>query len=80
MLAQVFRNFEPTQFALSAFCLTVFFSAPLLAFETWVGSEERAPSFLRSPWWQQLPAWAYLALMLVVFQAERTSAFIYFQF
>ena len=80
MLKQVFVNFVPTSFAGSAFVLTLFFAAPLLAFEQVLGSEERAQTFLARPWWQQVPAWSYLALMLVVFQAARTSAFIYFQF
>ena len=80
MLVRVFTNFVATPFAMSALWLTLFFSVPLLAFEFWVGREDKVPAFLQKPWWQQLPAWGYIAVMVVVFQASRTSAFIYFQF
>ena len=80
MLTQVFVNFSPTSFAASALVLMLFFAAPLFVFEQWLGSEEHAQSALVRPWWLQAPAWSYAAIMLVVFQASRTSAFIYFQF
>ena len=80
MLVQVFVNFVPTTFAFSALAYLLFFATPLIAFETRLRGEENAPAFLARPWWQQVAFWGYLAVMVVVFQAARTSEFIYFQF
>jgi len=59
---------------------TTFYAAPLLLFEQLLGSDENASTFIARPWWQQAPAWSYVAVMLVVFQAARSGQFIYFQF
>ena len=80
MLAQVFANFAVTPFAVSALAFTTFYAAPLLLFEQLLGSDENASTFIARPWWQQAPAWSYVAVMLVVFQAARSGQFIYFQF
>jgi len=80
MLGRVFTAFDPSAFAGSSFVYLLFFGVPLLTFEFWLGSEVNAPRFLAESWWKQWFFWAYIALMIVVFQAARTSEFIYFQF
>ncbi len=80
LLGILVTEFRITAFAGSALCSIVFFCAPLFLLEVWTRGEKELGKIWNGHWSLQSGLYSYVLLMIVVFHAERTREFIYFQF
>ncbi len=80
MLRLITTDFTVTPAVLSAVTFMALLAAPLLVLEQAIGGERHLDRFVVLPAPARGLAYAYVAVMLLVFHAERPVEFIYFQF
>src|SRR6185436_4936016 len=80
MLRLMTTSFTVTPLVVSALIFMVLLAAPVLLLEQLIGGERHLDRFLVLPPPARGLAYAYVAVMLLVFHAERQVEFIYFQF
>jgi D-alanyl-lipoteichoic acid acyltransferase DltB (MBOAT superfamily) len=80
MLRLMTTSFAVTPMVISALLFMALLAAPLLLLEQMIGGERHLDRFLVWPSPARGLAYAYVAVMLLVFHAERPVEFIYFQF
>ncbi len=67
-------------FAKAGLILMGFYYLPVLILEWWTKGEHAVQRISRAPWFWQTSVYAYLILMIIIFQAEENVGFIYFAF
>ena len=80
MFRALFFNFHGSGFALYAFSMLVFFTAPLILFELWLERSGDLLKLIKVNWKYRAFAYTYLVFMLIVFPPIQPQVFIYFQF
>ncbi len=79
-MMKIFTDHEVTQFAVFGGAMIIFYCLPLMAYEYWT---ERARDMLildKSNIYVRASAYAYMVMMMIVFQPLMDQQFIYFQF
>jgi hypothetical protein len=73
-------NFEITPFAIGSFGMVVFYTGPLLVYESWLQKRPDPLEIGPLGWMRPALGYAYCAVMMLYFAPLDTHAFIYFQF
>lgn len=80
MTAAVVTDFAPSARQLTPLLMCLFYAGPILALEAWLAGEQRIQRLTEHHWMLRGAVYAYFVVMMLVFQAETASEFIYFQF
>jgi alginate O-acetyltransferase complex protein AlgI len=80
MLGRITGDFRLTPFAVSAFCMIVFYAGPLLVYEFWLEQKDDLLKLTRAHWLVRGCVYSYCVFMLWFFPPPVSNVFIYFQF
>ncbi|MEX2301077.1 MAG: MBOAT family protein [Bryobacterales bacterium] len=80
MLSAILTNFQITPFAMGAFGMLVFYTAPLLVYEAWLQKWQDPLEIRPFGWLRPALGYTYCAVMMLYFAPLDTHEFIYFQF
>ncbi len=77
---RIITDWHMTPLASTMFNLLLFYAGPLFLYEVWVEHRQRLTALLETSWAPRALAYAYCAVMLIVFPSPVAHEFIYFQF
>jgi alginate O-acetyltransferase complex protein AlgI len=80
MLAALMGEWHVSTLALGGLAMIAFHAGPMFLWESIYGGENRLPALRRRHWFLAASVLTYLVVMLLLFCAEKSSEFIYFQF
>ncbi len=80
MLAALGGEWHVSTLAVGGLAMIAFHAGPMFAWESLFGSEKRLPELRARHWLLGAAVLVYLVVMLLLFSAEKSSEFIYFQF
>ncbi len=77
---RIITDWHMTSLASTMVNLLLFYAGPLFLYELWVEHRKRLTALVETNWAPRTLAYAYCALMLIVFPSPVAHEFIYFQF
>jgi D-alanyl-lipoteichoic acid acyltransferase DltB (MBOAT superfamily) len=80
MIAALLGEWHASSLALGGLAMIAFYAGPMFLWECLFGSEKRLPLLRTRSWLLAAGLMTYLVVMLLLFCAEKSSEFIYFQF